>query len=289
MTRRLAAPSLLALLALSGCPAAHFGTDGGIDASRGDPDSGDDPRDAGLDSGDLGDGGAPIATCEPMDARIDVCADVCFGVTSAFWDGASCVAAHCDCAGSECDVYPTVEACEAAHAGCDATLCSSTGGAWFDRLEWCGHFECGVPAPAACETPTRACDCGTYRVFMEGVGCVDGPLCELRAPREPDVLCADTGGTWMPGICGHATCGRLSDLDCASPGCVCGALEVFDDERGCIRSPTCDVRQLGESCDESGRCGDGSVCCATGGASAASTCVAPMCDDPSGICGPPRP
>ncbi len=247
------------------------------------------PMDADVDAGPRVDGGPYVATCEPMAAQIDVCGTPCFGVTSAFWDGAACVAAHCDCVGAECEVYPTVEACSAAHATCDAALCASTGGAWFNRLEWCGHFNCGVPNPDSCESPTRACDCGMYRNFSAGVGCTDAPLCELVAPLPPDARCTATGGEWMLGICGHTSCGRFSGLDCASPGCACGALEIFDVDRGCIRSPGCDVRQLGESCDDSGLCGDGSVCCVSGGASMASHCEAPRCSDPSGVCGPPRP
>jgi hypothetical protein len=271
-------------LALSGCPDAR-GTAGDTGAA----DAGVAREDADVDTGARTDAGVPMATCDAMDAHTDVCAAPCAEVTSAFWDGAACVAAHCDCAGTECDLYRTLEACEAAHAGCDATLCAASGGAWHNRLEHCGHFTCGVPAPEICEVPTRACDCGTYRVFMDGVGCVDGALCELVAPREPEELCSATGGEWMPSTCGPATCGRLSDLACASGGCVCGALEIFDEDRGCIRSPSCDVREPGEACEDTGLCGGGTVCCATGGASTASSCVAPLCDDPAGICGPPRP
>jgi hypothetical protein len=297
MNRRpLLALSVLASVCLMGCPGAHGVSDGdaGGDSAMGPHDAGIDgwgegSKDANVDTGPLVDGGAHVATCDPMDAHADVCADACFGVTSAFWDGTSCVAAHCDCAGTECDVYATVEACQAEHASCDAALCTSTGGAWFDRPEWCGHFTCGFPNPDDCETPTPACDCGAYRNFVPGSGCMDGPLCELTAPMEPDARCASTGGTWRTDICGSATCGRLSDLDCVAPGCVCGELEIFDTDRGCIRSPTCEVRELGESCTETGLCGGGSVCCVSGGASTAARCEAPRCDDPSGVCGPPRP
>lgn len=234
---------------------------------------------------------APVgpASCEPMDARIDVCGTPCFGITGAFWDGARCVEAHCDCVGSACEAYPDRASCEAAHASCDAALCTATGGAWFSRPQFCGHFECGAPPSVACDEPVPACDCGTYGIFVAGMGCMPGPLCELIAPMEPEPLCTSTGGTWMLGICGHATCGRLSDLDCASPGCVCGPYQIFDDERGCIQSPDCDVRLPGEDCTETQRCGEGTVCCANGGASAEASCSAPMCDSPEGVCGPPRP
>ena len=129
---------------------------------------------------------------------------------------------------------------------------------------------------------------GSLRVFGPGVGCVDGPLCEIIATVAPDVLCANTGGEWMLGICAPTTCGRFSDLDCALPACACGELEVFDTDRGCIRSPSCEVRLLGEACTTTGLCAD-SVCCLDGGISADASCVAPMCEDPHGVCGPPRP
>ena len=291
---------------LTGCPGAPGGT--GVDASSGGRDANTPITDANApdanipavdanipavdadrDTGPRPDSGMVTPTCEPMDAQLDVCAAVCGSVSSAFWDGATCVPAHCNCVGTECDVYATVSLCEAAHASCDATLCASTGGAWFNRPEWCGNFACGAAPLDSCEVPTRACDCGTYRVFNDGTGCMDGPLCELRAPTDPDVLCAATGGTWMLGICGNAMCGRLSGLDCLSPGCVCGDLEIFDGERGCIRSPTCEARLLGEQCNATGLCGNGNVCCATGGASTDSACALPMCTGTFGVCGPPRP
>ncbi len=280
--------SLALWLALaSGCPDAHGGGDAGsldatvpIDVVR----TGDAPV---LDAF-LVDSGLP-ASCEPMDARTDVCATPCFGITGAFWDGARCVESHCDCAGTECEVYAGLAACEAAHAHCDAALCRATGGAWFDRPQFCGHFECGAPPTGLCDEVLPACDCGLYGVFVDGIGCMEGPLCELVAPEEPEPRCVRTGGTWMLGICGHATCGRLSDLDCASPGCVCGRYQIFDPERGCVQSPSCDERLPGEDCTETQRCGMGTVCCANGGASIEASCVAPMCGTPDGVCGPPRP
>jgi hypothetical protein len=289
--------SLLAALALgaslAGCPDTHAN----------DRDAASLPDAPGLDAPPFGGDGcvtcgdAPIgadagvrpASCTAASAEIDVCAAICDAITGAFWDGTRCVEHSCNCTGADCEVYPTRTSCEAAHAHCDASLCLATGGRWFSRPQFCGHFECGTPpTDVLCDEPLPACDCGAYGIFVDGEGCMPGPLCELIGPRDPDVLCAETGGTWMTGICGHATCGRLSGLDCASPGCVCGTYEIFDDERGCIQEPDCDVRLPGESCTETQRCGEGSVCCANGGASIEASCVVPMCSDPSGVCGPPR-
>ena len=277
---------LLVALALTGCPDAHGGPDAAMNGSDVScvcaPDGGPAP-DAFAPPIDVGVG---PASCAPQAAAIDLCAPICDAITGAFWDGTRCIEHSCNCTGPECEVYADGAACEAAHAGCDASLCETTGGAWFARPIYCGHFECGTPPSVACDETIPVCDCGAYGIFVEGVGCMPGPLCELIAPREDEALCTETGGTWMMGICGPTTCGRFSGLDCAGPGCACGAYEIFDDERGCIPSPDCDVRQSGEDCSETGLCA-GSVCC-TGGAGL-SQCEAPQCGDPSGLCGPPRP
>ena len=184
---RTLAPALAVMLpvalALPACTSAHMsGTDGG----------------AQLDMGTAQDPGPYVPSCEPMVARIDPCSTTeCGGVSSAFWDGAACVAASCDCVGAECQVYVSVAACEAEHSSCDASLCGATGGAWFSRPEWCGHFECGVPSPEPCDETTAACDCGLGRAFREGEGCVHSDVCELTETLPPDELCAATGGEWM--------------------------------------------------------------------------------------------
>lgn len=283
-------PVLSLALALAGCPGSHGSDDTGptdagpmgVDGCACIFEDAPGGPDAYLERPDAG----PRPTCDAQAAAIDLCAPTCDTITGAFWDGARCVEHSCNCTGTECNVYGNLAACEAAHARCDASLCESTGGAWFARPQFCGHFECGTPPEFACLTPVPACDCGTYGIFVEGTGCMPGPLCELVAPREDEALCGETGGTWELGICGPTTCGRYSDLDCAAPGCVCGAYEIWDDERGCIESPDCDVRELGEDCSATMLCAN-SVCC-FGGAGGA-RCEAPQCGDPSGLCGPPRP
>ena len=287
--------SLLFLVAAgclsSGCPDTHGSGDAGPSLDAVAADAVPPPREGGdgFDAPSPIDAGVVPGTCGAMDAQLDVCAETCFAITGAFWDGSRCVESHCDCVGPECMVYADVASCEAAHAHCDAALCTSTGGAWFSRPQYCAHFECGSQPDVLCDEVLSVCDCGTYGVFVEGVGCMPGPLCELIAPTEPEPLCASTGGTWTLGICGHTTCGRFTDLDCAGPGCVCGPYQIFDDERGCIQSPECDVRLPGEDCTETRLCGEGNVCCVAGGASITMRCEAPMCGDPSGVCGPPRP
>ena len=283
--RHIASVSALPLL-LVGCPSTNSLDTGASSLEVGVVDAGGDAPSA---------PDAPIVdafympSCEPMQAETNLCfAGDCAGPSGAYWDGAACVESHCDCIGPECGIYATKAACDAAHTMCEAALCANTGGAWFRVPAWCGHFECGQPNPAFCETPTTACDCGPRRNFEAGVGCV-AATCPIAEMVPPETLCAATGGTWRTDICGHATCGRLSDLECVSPGCVCDQNETFDAARGCIPDPVCEVRVLGESCTETGLCGEGSTCCANGGASAASTCVEPMCASSAGICGLPRP
>jgi hypothetical protein len=288
-------PSLSAsLLLLMGCP-----TSNAIDASASPDDAGttdvgrdvSEPLDAfAVDSPDAPVDAFYMASCAPMQAETNLCfAGDCVGVTGAFWNGAECIESNCDCVGPECGIYATKAACDAAHTMCDAALCASTGGAWFSVPAWCGSFVCGQPNPSACETPTTACDCGVRGRFVPGVGCMTDPTCPIPERIEPETLCMISGGTWRTDICGHATCGRLSDDACVSPGCVCGTSETFDLGRGCIPNPICEVRTLGEDCTETGLCGGGATCCARGGASAETTCIMPMCGSPDGICGPPVP
>ena len=293
-------PSVSVLLAcLSGCPSANS-----LDVGSALPDAGRDA--SGVDAPGVDAWSATaedafaldappldafyMATCAPMQAETNLCfAGECLGVTGAFWNGSECVESRCDCIGPECGIYATKAACDAAHTTCQAALCTSTGGAWFRVPAWCGDFVCGRPNQSPCDTPTTACDCGVRGRFVDGVGCMTDTKCPISELIDPQQLCGITGGEWQLGICGHATCGRLSGLDCASPGCVCGVNETFDLGRGCIPNPLCEVRVLGESCTETQLCGDGTTCCANGGASTEASCVAPMCSTPDEICGPARP
>jgi hypothetical protein len=221
-----------------------------------------------------------VPSCRAMDARIDDCTVRCLGASSAFWDGSRCVAARCDCAGTECGVYASVAACEAAHASCDALLCQSTGGEWFAFAGACGHFACGVPPPRTCEELGPACDCGPLAVFTDGVGCSPSASCTPPAPRASDVLCTETGGEVIE-ACADTWCGRGGGGGCMWPSrCRCGDLEIFDASRGCVPSATCELRQPGERCDATGRCGSGTVCCERDGVR---TCVAPECSA-DGVC-----
>lgn len=289
MARFASALALFASLALAGCPGAHTASDSDAGGDHdADTDAAIDDHDAGPITSDAAtpiDAG-PRGACDPMDARIDSCADQCFGVTGAFWDGTTCIEAHCDCTGTECEVYPTLLDCQGAHTTCAAEMCTSTGGAWFSQPLYCGNFECGVPPPETCETPIPACDCGAYRVFDFDAGCIDGPLCELMAPRTEEELCGETGGEWRPDICGHATCGRLSGDACIAPGCVCDRREIFDPERGCVRSPSCRTRTVGEECARDETCVTGAICCP--GGEVASRCFEIHCDGTE-TCPPPAP
>jgi hypothetical protein len=271
---------LVALLSL-GCPDTHSTglADSGLDGGS-PPDTSADVR---------GDAGAYVPSCEPMRAALDPCEAPCRAVRGAFWDGAACVPYCEECVGEECGVYTTLEACVSDHASCDATLCESTSGDWFNVPSLCGHHVCGVPNAATCFAPTRGCNCGTGRNFQAGVGCVVDVSCPAVDPVvDEEASCLATGGRWDVSTCGHYDCGRPSLLECVSPGCDCGPFRSFDGALGCILRGACQARRLDEVCGGESACAEG-VCCSVGGASAEQRCTAPMCESPAGVCGPARP
>lgn len=268
------------------CPGSHStdATDAGPDSPSLGRDTGSAPADGGRDAGMF------VPSCEPMRAALDPCGASCRAVLGAFWDGARCVS-YCDeCVGEDCGAYGTVEACQADHTSCDATLCRATDGDWFNVPTLCGHHECGLPRPADCEAPTRGCNCGTGRNFQPGVGCVVDPRCPIVEPIDNrQEACVATGGRWRnDGNCGDYECGRPSPLACVSPGCDCGPERSFG-SYGCELRGACQERVAGESCDGAVVCGSGTVCCAVGGISTTQQCEVPMCDSPAGVCGLPRP
>lgn len=291
----LRAPHLFALLALiAGCPDSH-GTEGDAgtpdapyydswclaceDASLPPPDV--SPHDVGPDAPEP-------ASCAPDDAREVVCPDaICDGLDQYAWDGERCVTIACGtCEGTDCGTLTTsLEACQLAHATCDAELCRTTGGDWQFWAEECGHYVCGQPVDATCFVGMPVCNCGYERSFETGRGCVPDE-CPIYDLAEPSVLCGETGGTWTAGICCSTRCGVPCDLDCVAPACVCGAMEIFDAIRGCIPATECFERELGQTCTNvNSRCADGLLCCqrCTGaGCDPDSVCQAPVCDgDPT--------
>ena len=268
---------------LLGCSESHGVDDAGTDARVNDaclclPDAGL-PSDGGLprDTGTL-----PLR-CTPDDAREIVCpAGVCDGLDSYAWDGDRCVAIDCGtCEGADCDALPrSLEACEAAHAGCAASLCRATAGEWLFFAEECEHYVCGFPRPATCEVGGPVCDCGSGRSFGPA-GCFEDTCPEVD-PLPPELLCPATGGVWTEGICCSTRCGVPCALACAGPACVCGDFEVFDPVRGCIQAAECFERSDGETCTNiHTRCDEGLICCQScGGPGCApdSFCHAPVCD-----------
>lgn len=282
---------LLPLALLPGCPDSH-----GTEHDAGPSDAGRDvfiggdcciPRDVGLEEDAPDDAPRPV-DCSPDDAHAVVCpAGICDGPDHYAWDGERCVTIPCGtCEGEDCASLPTsLDACRAAHATCDAALCTATGGDWQFWAEECGHHVCGVPPPVLCAVGMPVCDCGYERSFEPGVGCVPDE-CPVYDPVDPQTLCGSTGGTWTTGICCPTTCGVHCDLECAAPACVCGPFEVFDAIRGCVLATECFVRGDGETCTNiHSRCEDGLICCQDcGGAGCAPEryCRAPLCDaDPN--------
>ncbi len=88
-------------------------------------------------------------------------------------------------------------------------LCQGTGGRWAVG-EGCGDFACGIPNLIdPCVMP--GCDCGRWKNFQTGVGCVPDPLCVM--PGEGDA-CQGSGayGNCRPGLVCCDGCGM-------PPGC----------------------------------------------------------------------
>jgi hypothetical protein len=275
-----------AAFSLLGCPSSSGLTDAGVDGAIPPVDA------AGLDVPVRDAAPLPLG-CAPDDAREIVCPESgCDGPPSFAWDGTRCVPIACGaCEGADCaSIETSLDACRAAHATCDAELCRATDGDWQFWAEECGHHVCGVPPPQTCEVGTPVCDCGATRTFVPGVGCAPDD-CPAVDPLPPEMLCGRTGGAWTDGICCSTTCGVFCELDCAAPGCVCGAFEVFDLVRGCVPATECFVRSEGETCtNERSRCDDGLICCQTCGGAGCEperTCRAPVCDgDPAtDVCG----
>lgn len=282
-------------IAALGCGESHMaGGDAGTPADAGATDAGTPwLADACRRCVDVGpppvDAGGVVFSCAADDARAVTCpAALCDGPDSYAWDGERCLRIDCGaCEGADCGVLThSLTECEAAHSGCVPQQCRATGGEWLFFTEECEHYVCGQPQLASCEVGMPVCNCGSGRSWVDGVGCAADPGCPEVDPLPSDVLCASTGGTWTDGICCSTTCGRFCDLDCAAPGCVCGAMEVFDSIRGCVRAAQCFEREVGETCGAMRtRCGDGLICCqhCTGvGCAPDMTCEAPVCDaDPT--------
>lgn len=279
-----AALQTLSVFAFSGCGASHErGDDAGGAADAGRPADGGAPQDGGgaVDAGRRG------RACEAEDARAELCPELlCDGPPSWHWDGERCLPIECGaCVGEDCAASVVSEAeCVAAHARCEPSLCRATMGTWLWWAEECGHYECGFAPPAICEVGMPVCDCGDGRGFRAGVGCVPVPDCPEVDPLPPDVLCAETRGSWEP-ICCHAECGVRCPLACAEMACDCGPERVFDVLRGCVVGARCLERLPDEPCGGRARCEEGTICCDDcGGAGCAGTptCRYPLCvDDPA--------
>jgi hypothetical protein len=246
-------------------------------------------RDAAAESDASIDGGAVPSSCSAQSAAETICpATLCDGPDSFAWDGERCIRIDCGaCTGTDCGHLPTsLAACEASHASCIPEMCRATGGEWLFWAEECQHYRCGNPQPAECLVGMPVCNCGDHRSFdFARGGCFDDTSCPEVDPLPPMQLCTATGGTWTPGICCNTHCGQFCPLACASPGCVCGDLQVFDAVRGCVDSAECHVVDAGHECSDRVRCRDGLICCEHCGGAGCDphmTCTAPVCDaDPN--------
>jgi len=281
------APLALALV-VPACTDSHEGDgDAGHDAPfSGDSDHAPDTYIPPVDACSC-DAPPPPPSCNPQDARPITCpAGICDGLDSWAWDGERCELISCGtCEGAECGTLPHSEAeCLSAHANCEPALCRDTGGEWLFHTEECEHYRCGRPQPATCLVGRPVCDCGGGRAFFEELGCVEIDGCPEVDPLPPETVCADSGGTWMTGICCPTSCGVFCDEDCASPACACGPLQTFDGERGCVDDVICHTRTVDQTCttdSDRRRCEDGLICCQNCGGAGCDPeahCRAPLCD-----------
>lgn len=212
---------------------------GGDSIGTGDGDGGPGP-----DAGPMPDGGGwPDGGLIPVCTSARVSDDLCIDCTNAellgaFFDGLGCYelwGCACDDGGSgDCALaFPTIAACETAHALCDAVTCVDTGGDWYpaEPCGPCGHYDCGTPPLLGC--CGEGCNCGPGHRFAPGLGCVESPSCEAQ------LSCLATHGEWHPQaecICGY-TCGQPNDCRACVDSCDCGPYRNFDPVAGCVLDP----------------------------------------------------
>lgn len=163
--------------------------------------------------------------------------------------------AVCDCQPPEAVALCVDAQCVVSLAGAGPEeLCTTSGGSWETA---CGHWTCGEPP--SCDALTPGCNCGSSANFDEALGCVEDPGCE--EPADEQALCADTGGEWDDGSCGHYACGQPPACAAVIPGCVCGPTQTFEPTLGCVENVSCsdpDERALCENTDglwDEGSCG----------------------------------
>lgn len=265
-----------------GCGKSHGSEDAGTEDGGRDAATDVPGLDASLDGGSDAGFDAAVATCDALDARPISCPDfICDEPDRWYWNGDECRPIACGaCEGEDCERGMfSREACEIAHAECDATLCRETDGEWMWWVQECGHRICGLPTLADCVIGTPVCNCGPTATFVPGMGCMPDECPEID-PLPPEDLCASTGGEWG-GFCCHSVCGERCADACVNPACHCPALQVFDAALGCIDSARCYDRSAGETCEPEARCEAGTICCQNcGGAGCfGSECRAPLCDD----------
>jgi hypothetical protein len=186
--------------------------------------------------------------CDPQPVAEDSCFDCEASTVGVFWTGRECfVLVACGCVGEGCGRrFDSMAECEAVQAGCGATLCLETGGAWFPEVAGFSGFPCGVPQTDG--SPVDACNCGPGRNFDAGPGCVEDASCTARD------ACLATGGSWHPAsecICGF-TCGFQNACGACLDSCNCGPHRTFDEAAGCLPDALCERVSDEDLCKASG-------------------------------------
>ncbi len=221
-------------------------------------------------------------SCEPRGISEDACLFDCEpGHMGYFWNGRTCFDfIGCGCLGDGCsDSYRSPEECEAVHAGCEASLCRSSGGMWFTESAGLCGFKCGALEHIACESPFDSCRCEPGRTYNPGIGCVDDG-CTIKE------LCKATLGQWHHVdechcyfVCGlEALCDDCPDEDV----CNCGPHRNYDPALGCVPDEGCAPASDEEKCEATGGewqdapMGCGHYQC--GMPNTFDECIAPGCD-----------
>ncbi len=146
----------------------------------------------------------------------------------------------------------------------DEASCLQTGGSWesMTGTECQVAFLCGAPyltspGDGTCAGIPTGCNCGPFKYFKEGAGCVEHEYCFEQSIRTGfGDLCTETGGVIaeVGGGCDLGyLCGEVYSITpgpnegCTTnlrSGCDCGEFGVFQEGVGCVELDYCYEQSL---------------------------------------------